>query len=168
VRYQLYIDSYFFLSFMMNGFILFLMEELSECRHRLKWWVFGTVCGTVSAGLFIFLPGMPAVIKSIAGQFCAGIVMTGFVVRGFEKEQKKSESEGRLKKRFWTVFIHFWISTFLTGGILISWQNLFFLLTGRPVGMIGRLISGGIAVWGIGKGIRVYRRHKKQLIFSWS
>lgn len=155
MQYRFYIDSFFLLQLFQNLFVTLLIEEI--CGGQSRWWK-KLLCAAALAVLsvsILMLP-LPGFLKITAGSVLDGSILTGFVL----------QESGAEKKKFVTGFSYFWISTFLLGGSWIAVQNLLFWLSGHPAALPGQLASGFLSVCGLKRAIRIYRKHKKQQIFT--
>lgn len=169
MRYQIYIDSFLFLNLTLNCFVLFLMEQFADCRLRWRHRLSGAVLATAVSCISLFLPGFLGAGKILIGQLGTGWVLTKFLLAESGKSRKdgwrEEQSQTKRQRKFSQVYVYFWLSVFLLGGILAAWRNLALLTVGKEPGVLGEAAAGGFIAkllsWGIGR----YRRAKEQSVF---
>lgn len=183
MQYQLYIDSFLFLNLMLNCFVLMLMEQLADCRLQWRWRIGGAILGAVTSSIFLLLPGLFGAGRVLSGQLGTGWILTRLVMTKSGKSKagdvRRDESHNKMRDEsqiksdgtkkhptFAQMYLYFWFSTFLLGGILVAMRNLLFLLTGNAFGALGELLAGGIIVSMLSGGIKRYRRGRRQSIFQ--
>lgn len=153
MKYQLYIDSYLLLATVQNCYGAMLLEKLADCRLDVKRRVGGALAGAVISCGLLFVPGLPGIIKVLAGQ-----MITGFILA-------KAAAGREPQVRFWLLFADYWIGIFMLGGILTALQNLFYLCTKRQLAVLGQIIFGAFSAALVSAGITLFRRLKRQGVF---
>ena len=153
MRYQFYIDSFLLLTALQNYYAALLLEKLADCRLGSVRRILGAFTGAVLSCVLLFLPGLPGMVKVVAGELLTGLILAGTAAR----------REKRV--RFWVLFADFWAGVFLIGGILTALQNLFYLWTGRRLTVPGQILFGALSTALVSFGITLFRRLKGQSIF---
>ncbi|MBO5292700.1 MAG: sigma-E processing peptidase SpoIIGA [Lachnospiraceae bacterium] len=155
VHYQLYIDSYLLLETLRNLGVFLLLEQLLGIQSRWRYRMWGAVAGALAAAVFLFVPYLPGVVRTVAGEACAGAVLSG-ILRLCEQGKGKRTA---------LVYGYFWISTICLGGFLMAIQNLFRLSSGRSLNVAGLILSTCIAAGILRQGAAFCRQRRKQTLF---
>lgn len=144
--YELYIDSLFLVNFVMNLYLLLLVNHFSKCSATRLRMITAAAAGALGYCIAIIIPGVPAMIKLVAG---TGIVCVGMIRIAFRPSALKAFA--RLTENL--------IGTsFLFGGVFLFLLNRGGGIGTGMVSLAGIMGTGGIIF--LFAGYLIERRRK--------
>lgn len=141
MRYELYADSLFLINFVMNLYVLMLVNRSTHGTATPMRLLFAAALGAAGYLLLLWLPG-PAMVKLLAGTPAGvvGMLLTAFRVKGLRNFMRL------LEKTF--------VYSFCMGGALLFVLRSFRLAERSMTGLFGILGIGGILYLFLGRSFR--------------
>lgn len=149
MKYELYIDAFFLLNFLMDVLLLFLMKQILRCTATHFRLFVGAAFGAGAVSLLTIMPGIPAWIKLFAGYGIISICMLRISFKQMNLRQACGSA------------LYLYGFAFLFGGIFQFLSNQFPFFSRYGMGVMGICVTG-IFTYGSVSFLCERRKKKKE------